>query len=172
MTSTCHGRLVKNNFYTWRCQRCDNEKNESSSAVPGWTDTHCVLRYTRKGSSPENAGSVKLINVLKLDVAQMSPPVVGGSQSRAASVSSNAPMAAPHQDAMPHIRFKPVARQHGEQPRTATHHTIKCGCGTQPTILQRMWPCAANPSERKSAVSMRGSQAAEHFFVAVLTINR
>ena len=45
---------------------------ESSSAVPGWTDTHCVLSYTRKGSSPENAGSVKLINVLKLDVAQVS----------------------------------------------------------------------------------------------------
>ena len=45
---------------------------KSSSAVPGWTDTHCVLWKTRKGSSPENAGSVKLINVLKLDVAQMS----------------------------------------------------------------------------------------------------
>ena len=45
---------------------------ESSSAVPGWTDTHCVLSYARKCSSPKNAGSVKLINVLKLDVAQMS----------------------------------------------------------------------------------------------------
>ena len=32
-------------------------------------------------------------------------------------------MAAPRQDAMPHIRFKLVARQDGEQPRTATHHT-------------------------------------------------
>ena len=51
-----------------------------------------------------------LINVLKLDVAQMSPPVVDGSQSRAAYLSSNAPMAAPHQDAMPHIRFRLVAR--------------------------------------------------------------
>ena len=37
-----------------------------------WTDTHCVLWKTRKGSSLENAGSVKLTNVLKLDVAQMS----------------------------------------------------------------------------------------------------
>ena len=82
-----------------------------------------MLSYTRKGSSLENAGSVKLINVLKLDVAQMSPPVVDGSQSRAAYLSFNAPTAAPHQDAMPHIRFKLVARQHGEQPQTATHHT-------------------------------------------------
>ena len=96
---------------------------KSSSAVPGWTDTHCVLWKTRKCSSPENAGSVKLINVLKLDVAQTSPPVVDGSQSRAASVSSNAPMAAPHQDAMPHIRFRLVARQDGEQPQTVTHHS-------------------------------------------------
>ena len=86
------------------------KKNEPNSAVPGWTDTHCVLSYTRKGSSPENAGSVKLINVLKLDVGQVSPPVVDGYQSCAASVSSNAPMAAPHQDAMPHIRFRLVAR--------------------------------------------------------------
>ena len=116
---------------------------ESSCAVPGWTDTHCVLWETRKCSSPENAGSVKLINVLKLDVAQMSPPVVDGSQSRAGNVSSDAPMAAPHQDAMSHIRFKPVARQHGEQPRTATHHTIKCGCGTQPTILPARIAAAA-----------------------------
>ena len=98
-------------------------KKRIQSAVPGCTDTHCVLSYTRKGSSPENAGSVTLINVLKLDVAQMSPPVVDGSQSRAASVSSKAPMAAPHQDAMPHIRFRLVARQDGEQPQTATHHT-------------------------------------------------
>ena len=37
-----------------------------------WTDTHCVLSFTRKGSRTENAGSVKLINVLKLDVPQMS----------------------------------------------------------------------------------------------------
>ena len=83
---------------------------ESSSAVPGWNDTRCVLWKTRKCSSPENAGSVKLLNVLKLDVAQMSPPVVDGSQSRAGKVSSNAPMAAPHQAAMPHIRFRLVAR--------------------------------------------------------------
>ena len=96
---------------------------ESNSAVPGWTGTHCVLSYTRKGSSLENAGSVKLINVLKLDVAQMSPPVVDGSQSRAAHLPPNAPMAAPRQDAMPHIRFRLVARQHGEQPQTGTHHT-------------------------------------------------
>ena len=53
----------------------------------------------------ENAGSVKLIKVLKLDVAQMSPPVVDGSQSRAANLPPNAPMAAPHKDAMPHGRF-------------------------------------------------------------------
>ena len=103
---------------TWR-----QRKKESSSAVPSWTDTHCVLSYTRKGSSPENAGSVKLINVLKLDVAQKSPPIVDGSQSRTANVSSNVLMAAPNQDAMPHIRFRLVARQHGEQPQTATHHT-------------------------------------------------
>ena len=112
--------------------RCDNEKkNESRSAVPGWTDTHCVLSCTRKCSSLDNGGSVKLTNVLKFDVAQMSPPVVDGSQSRAASVSSNPPMAAaPHQDKMPHVRVRLVARQDSEQPRTATHHTIKCGCDT------------------------------------------
>ena len=123
MTSTCHGRLVKNSFYTWRCPTLRQRNCESSSAVPGWTDTHCVLWKTRKCCSPENAGSVKLINVLKLDVAQMSPPVVDGSQSRAAYLSSNAPMAAPRQDAMPHTRFKLVARQDGEQLQTATHHT-------------------------------------------------
>ena len=109
MRSTCHGRLVIHSFYTSRCQRCDDENNESSSAVPGWTNTHCVLSYKRKGSSPENAGSVKLMNVLKLDVAEKSPPVTDGSQSCAANVSSKAPMAAPHQDAMPHIRFRLVA---------------------------------------------------------------
>ena len=103
----------------------------------------------RATSSPDNAGSVKLIYVLKLDVAQMSPHVVNNSQSRAANVSSNAPMAAPRQDAMPHVRFRLVARQDSEQPQTATHHTIKCGCDTEPTILQIMLPAAASPSKRQ-----------------------
>ena len=60
-----------------------------------------------------------------VDVAQAVSPetVVDGSQSCAANVSSTAPMAAPHQDAMPHIRFRLVARQDGEQPQTVTHHT-------------------------------------------------
>ena len=82
-----------------------------------------MLSCTRRGSSLDNGGSVKLTNVLKLDVAQMSPPVVDGSQSRAANVSSNAPMAAPRQDAMPHIRIRLAARRDGEQPKAVTYHT-------------------------------------------------
>ena len=81
------------------------KKNKSSSAVPGCTDTHCVLSYTSKGSSLDNTGSVKLNNVLKFVAAEMSIPVVDGSQSRAAHLPPNAPMAAPQQDAMPHGRF-------------------------------------------------------------------
>ena len=64
-----------------------------------------MLLFTRKGSSLVNAGSVKLDSVLKFVAAEMSIPVVDGSQSRAANLPPNALMAAPHQDAMPHGRF-------------------------------------------------------------------
>ena len=66
-------------------------------------------------------------------------------------------MAAPHQDAMPHIRFRLVARRDGEQPQTVD---------TEPTILQILLPSAPSPPKRKSAVSMRGSETAEYFCVA------
>ena len=36
----------------------------------------------------------------------------------------------------------------------------------EPTILQIMLPAAASPSTRKGTVSVRGSEAAEHFFAA------
>ena len=61
-----------------------------------------MLSCTRKGSSPDNAGSVMLTNM---------PKIV-----------ANAPTAAPHQDAMPHVRFRLVAGQDVEQPKTATHY--------------------------------------------------
>ena len=57
-------------------------------------------------------------------------------------------MAAPHQDTMPHIRFRLVATQDGEQPQTVTHHIKKSvGCDEEPTTLQRMLPSAASPPD-------------------------
>ena len=45
--------------------------------------------------------------------------------------------------------------------------TIKgCGCNAEPTTLQIMLPVAASPSKRKGTVSVRGSEAAEHFLAA------
>ena len=52
--------------------------------------------------------------------------------------------------------------------RELGHTTPKeCGCDTEPTTLQMMLPPAASPLKRKSAVSMRSSEAADHFFVTV-----
>ena len=66
LRSTCHGRMVKNRFCSWRCHCYENE---IPNPVPTWVDRYGlrVLAYAQ-GQHPENAGSVKLINVLKLDV--------------------------------------------------------------------------------------------------------
>ena len=116
-------------------------KNESSSAVPGWTSTHCVLSYTRKGSSPENAGSVKLIKMLKLDVAQMSVSRPNVLQCSDGSTTKGC-------DAT----YSLQARRRAKRRETAncnTHHTKKCGCDTEPTTLQIMLPSAPSPSKRQ-----------------------
>ena len=134
--------------------------NESSSAVPGWTDTHCVLSYTRKGSSPKNAGSVKLINVLKLDVAQVSvsrrkcvlqcsdrstTPGCDATHSlqarRQITRRATANWDSPHQKSVDATRNRPYC---------------KLCCQLQQAL-----------QKGKSAVSMRSSEAADHFFVTV-----
>ena len=101
------------------------KKNKSSSAVPGCTDTHCVLSYTSKGSSLDNTGSVKLNNVLKFVAAEMSIPVVDGSQSRAAHLPPNAPMASTTAGCDATWSLQLVARRDGEQPQAVTYHTSR-----------------------------------------------
>ena len=125
-----------------------------------------MLSYTRKGSSQENAGSVKLNSVPKFVVAEMSPPVVDGFPSRAANLPPNALMPAPHQDAMPHGRFSSSPDETASNRKLLPTTPEECGCDEEPTTLQRMWPSAANPSTRNSTLSMLGSRV-----VSFSTIN-
>ena len=133
---------------------------ESSSAVPGWTNTHCVLSFSRKGSSPKDAGSVKLINVLKLDVAQVSVT------RRKCVLQCSDGSTTPGCDATHSLQARRQTRRRAtancdsplQRCVDATRNRPHCKeCGRLLQTLQK----------GKSAVSMRSSEAAEHFFVTV-----
>ena len=86
-----------NSFWSWWCHCYDNE---NTNPVP-----QCLCGPIRTACSRIRARAVArmLTNVVKFI--------------------ANVPTAATHQDAMPHVRFRLVARRDGEQPQTATHHT-------------------------------------------------
>ena len=72
-----------------------------------------------------------------------------------------------------HTRIRCHIFASGSSPdKTASNRKLRlttpkeCGCDTELTILQITLPSAASPPKRKSAVSMRSNEAAEHFFVA------
>ena len=115
----------------WLQQR----KHESSLAVSGWTDTHCVSPCTRNSSCPKKAGSVKLTNVL--DVAEVATPVVDGSPSRTANLS-------------PMLRWQRHARMRchkfasGSSPDSTTS-----GRKLSLTTLQTMLSSVPSPAKRK-----------------------
>ena len=115
-----------------------------------------MLSKTRKGSSPNDAGSVKLNHVLKFVVAEMSSPVV---------------------DCRPMLRWQHHTRMRchmvaSGRRQTRRRATGSCHSPHQKSVdatrtLQRMWPSAASPSTRNNTLSMPGSRV-----VSFLIINR
>ena len=141
----------------WLQQR----KHESNSAVPGWPDTHCSRARAKEAAREADQR-------VKLDVAEMSTPVVDGSPSRAANFVANAPMAAPRQDAMPQTRFRLIERLHDEwaERQFVTQHTERVRMQHETDHTANNVATCRIPSKRWSSVFMRGSEKAKCFFEA------
>ena len=152
-TEQHHPRSPPNNLLPGR----SGSGRLSNSAVPVWTDTHCVLSHT-PGQQPGECWLCKAEPHAKIcrrrDVKSRRrlPP--------------NAPMAAPHQDAMPYGRFRSSPDETASNRKLFLTTPKECGCDEEPTTLQRMWPSAASPSTRNNTISMPGSRV-----VSFLTIN-